>query len=89
MPGPARRRSAVCWLPLASSLDRAHNDLDRDPDDNEIDDHLPGDHNPRRLGLGRDIAEPDRREHGDGEYSASVRVSGWLKLPAVMASITT
>jgi hypothetical protein len=41
--------------------------LDREPGGDEIDDHLSGDHQPRRLGLGRDIAEPDRGEHGDGE----------------------
>jgi hypothetical protein len=60
-------RSIVYWLPLAASLGRAHNDLDREPDGDEINDHLPGDHKPRRLGLGSDIAEPGRREHGDGE----------------------
>ena len=27
----------------------------------------PGNHYPRRLGLGGDVAEPDGGEHGDGE----------------------
>jgi threonine dehydrogenase-like Zn-dependent dehydrogenase len=55
----------VCWL--SATADRAHDDLDREAEDDEVSDYLPGDHEPRRLGLGRDVAEPDRGEHGDGE----------------------
>jgi hypothetical protein len=69
-----RTRGSLAWrrrrarrLLLATTLDRAHNDLKPEPDDDEIGDHLPGDHQPRRLGLGGDIAEPDRGENGDGE----------------------
>ena len=82
-------RSVACWLPLAALLDRAHNDLNREPDGDQIGDHLPGDHQPRRLGLGRDIAEPDRGEHRDGEVQRVVRVSGSLKLPAEIVCMTT
>jgi hypothetical protein len=38
------RKSVACWLPLAALLDRAHDDLDHEPDGDQIGDHLPGDH---------------------------------------------
>ena len=52
---------------LLAALDRAEDDLDREPEDDQVGDHLAGDHQPRRLGLGGDVAEPDGGEHGDGE----------------------
>jgi hypothetical protein len=78
----------VCRPLLASALDRTDNDLDREPDDGEIGDHLPGDHQPRRLGLGGDIAEPGVANTVTVN-TASVRVSGWLKLLAEIAAMTT
>lgn len=41
---------------LPATADRTHDYLDREREDDEIGDHLPGDHEPRRLGLGRDVA---------------------------------
>jgi hypothetical protein len=38
------RAAGVCGL--AGAADRAHDGLDREPEDDEISDHLPGDHEP-------------------------------------------
>jgi hypothetical protein len=48
----------------------AHDGLDREAEDDEIGDHLSGDHQPGRLGFGGDVAEADCGEHGDGEVQA-------------------
>ena len=53
--------------PLSALLDCAQDYSGADPDDDQIDDHLSGDDQPRCFGLGGDVAEPDRGEHGDGE----------------------
>lgn len=62
-PGGAR----ILWPSLPAACDRAQEDPDSEPKDDEIDDHLPGYHEPRRLGLGGDVAEADCGEHGHGE----------------------
>jgi Zn-dependent alcohol dehydrogenase len=72
---------AVSVSRLSATADRAHDDLDREPEDDEVSDYLPGDHEPRGLGLGRDVAEPDRGEHGDGE----VQPVGVRQLPVEVA----
>jgi len=58
----------VLWLPLLrAAADGAGEDFDPEPEEDEIGDHLPGDHQPCRLGFGGDVAEADGGEHGDGE----------------------
>ena len=59
----------VLWPSLSAARDRAHNDPGPEPDDDEIDDHLPGDYQARRFGLGGDVAEADCCEHGDDEVA--------------------
>ena len=61
--GSATALVAIC----PAAADRAHDDLDGKPEDDEVGDHLPGDQEPRRLGLGGDVAETDRGKHDDGE----------------------
>jgi hypothetical protein len=73
---------AVGGFRLPATADRAHDDLDREPEDDQVTDHLPGDHEPRRLGMGRDVAEPDGGEHGDGE----VQPVGVCQPPVEVAS---
>lgn len=54
----ARRRiitSRIPWLQLPAASGRAHDDLDRDREDDQVSEHLPGDHEPRHLALGRDV----------------------------------
>jgi hypothetical protein len=41
----------VWLLPLAATPDRAHDDLDRQPEDDQVGDHLPCDDEPRSLAL--------------------------------------
>ena len=48
------------WPLLPAARHRAEDDPDPQAEDQEIGDHLRGDHEPRRFGLGRDITEPDR-----------------------------
>src|SRR5215469_8588199 len=60
---PVSRRISA---PLATA-DSADDEPYPDSDENQVSDHLAGDHEPRRLGLGGDVAEADRAEHGDGE----------------------
>ena len=81
----------VLCPPLPAAGDRAHYDPGPDPEDDQIEDHLPGDQQPSRLGLGGDIAEADGGEHGDGEVQrvGVGQVIGWRKLPAAMAAVTT
>jgi Zn-dependent alcohol dehydrogenase len=79
--GLFRGLCAVGVSRLSATADRAHDDLDREPEDDEVSDYLPGDHEPRGLGLGRDVAEPDRGEHGDGE----VQPVGVGQLPVEVA----
>jgi len=62
-----RRRAAVSPLPLLATADRAQDDPNPEPEHDEVSKHLGGDHEPRRLGLGGDIAEPDGGEHRDSE----------------------
>ena len=52
---------------FVDALHCAEDELDCDSNNNEISDHLPGDHQLRGLSLARDIAEPDRGEDGNGE----------------------
>src|SRR5215471_21650652 len=62
---PARRHGfVVSQLPLPSSRDRAEDHPGAESQDDQVDEHLHGDHQPRRLGHGGDVAEPDGREHG-------------------------
>ena len=84
-----RRLCAADVRRLPSAADRADDDLDCEPEDDEISDDLPGDHEPRRLALGRDVAEPDRREHRDGEVQPIVCVSRSPKLLADIPAMTT
>jgi len=66
---PARRGGpGVLWRsPLPAAADRAHDHSGAEPDDDQIDDHLAGDHQPCRLSGGGDVAEADGGEHRDGE----------------------
>jgi hypothetical protein len=57
------------------------------PDDHYAGNHLAGHQSTGHLGLRRNVAEPGRREHGDCEDKASVRVIGSLKLPAETTSM--
>ena len=43
-----RCRASVSRPPLPATLHRAHDDPEPEPDDDQIRDHLPGDHQPRR-----------------------------------------
>ena len=54
-------------LPLPATLDRAQQDPDSEAEGDEISHHLAGDDQSRHFGLGGDVAEPDRGEHGDCE----------------------
>ena len=73
---PGRDGAGAGRRPLAATLDRAQQDPDSEADDDQISEHLPGHDQPRHFGLGGDVAEPDRGEHGDREVDASVRLSG-------------
>ena len=74
---------------LPATADRAHDDLDREREDDQISDHLPGDHQPRRLGLGRDVAEPAVESTVTMKYNPSVCVSRPPKLLADIVAMTT
>jgi hypothetical protein len=62
--------AGVLCPPLPTVGDRAHDDPDSDPKDDQIDDHLPGDQHPGRFGLGGDVAEADGGEYGCWPTSA-------------------
>jgi hypothetical protein len=51
---------ALLASPLLAAGDGGEDDPDPDPDDDQVGDHLACDHQPRRLGLGGDVAEPNR-----------------------------
>ena len=59
--------AALRRSPLPPAGDRAQNHSGAESDDDQIDDHLGGDDQPRCLGGGGDVAEADGGEHGDGE----------------------
>ena len=65
---------------MAATLVRAQQDPDSEAEDDQISGHLPGHDQPRHLGLGGDVAEPDRGEHGDREVK---RVSAAQRLAEV------
>lgn len=59
--------SASCRRRCPAALNREHDDLDGEPEDDQVGDHLPGDDEPCGLGSGRDVSERDGGEHRDGE----------------------
>jgi uncharacterized protein DUF2252 len=65
-----------------AAADCAQDHLDRQAEDDQVSEHLSGDHQPDRLGLGGDVAEPDRRDPVTVKYSASVWVRWTPKLLA-------
>ena len=76
-------------LALLAAGDGAEDDPDPDPADDQVGDHLAGDHQPCRLGLGGDVAEPDRENTVTVKYSASVCVRCSPKLLAECAAMAT
>jgi Polysulphide reductase, NrfD len=63
---PAGRHGAGL-SPLPPPRDRAQDHPGPQPENDQIDDHLPGDHQPGRVGGRGDVTEPDGGEHGDSE----------------------
>ena len=59
--------AGLCGPPLPSTGHRAQDHPGPEAENDQVDDHLPGDHQPGHRGGGGDIAEPDGGEHGDGE----------------------
>jgi len=62
-----RHGTGLCWPPLPSPRDRAQDHPGPEPENDQVDDHLPGDHQPGHGGDRGDVTEPDGGEHGDGE----------------------
>jgi hypothetical protein len=83
------RCAGVLWPLLPAAPGRAHDDPDPDSDDEEIGDHLPGDHQLRRLGLGVISPNPTVENAVTVKYSAPVLVSGSVKLLAECVAMTT
>ncbi|KPI08513.1 hypothetical protein OV450_3480 [Actinobacteria bacterium OV450] len=50
--------------------DGAHDELQGQAEDDQVGEHLHGDHQARAIGLRRDVAESDGGEHGDREVQA-------------------
>jgi hypothetical protein len=76
------------WLPLQPALHRVDNDPCPEAQDHDASDHLTDDQHPSRLRHGRNITEPAVANTVTVKYNASVRVIGWLKLPAEMLPMT-
>jgi len=69
---------------------RADDDLDGKIENDQIGDHLPGDHQPGRMGLGGDVAEADGGEDRDAEVQVvGVGKSRASKFPGASAARMT